>query len=93
MVTGGSKTYHKVTTSLTAEQQEWIRRVAAQAQLEGVSITSADVIRLALSRLQEQLPEGDLRAELIAHVLKEVEQYPGRANRGLPSSAPSPRRS
>jgi hypothetical protein len=88
MVTGGSKTYHKVTTSLTAEQHEWIRRVAAQAQLEGVSIT--DVIRLALTRLQEQLPEGDLRAELVTHVLKEVQQYPGRANRGLPKSSLAP---
>jgi DNA polymerase I-like protein with 3'-5' exonuclease and polymerase domains len=86
MMTGGSKTYHKVTTSLTAEQHEWIRRVAAQAQLEGVSITSADVIRLALTRLKEQLSEKDLRAQLIAHVLKEVERYPGRANRGLPRS-------
>jgi hypothetical protein len=90
MMTGRSKTYHKVTTSLTAEQHEWIRRVAAQAQLEGVSITSADVIRLALTRLQDQLGEGDLRAELIAHVLKEVERYPGRANRGLPRSSPAP---
>jgi DNA polymerase I-like protein with 3'-5' exonuclease and polymerase domains len=86
MMTGGSKTYHKVTTSLTAEQHEWIRRVAAQAQLEGVSITSADVIRLALTRLKEQLSEKDLRAQLVAHVLKEVERYPGRANRGLPRS-------
>lgn len=90
MTTGRSKTYHKVTTSLTAEQHQWIRRIAAQAQLEGVSLTAADVIRLALARLQEQLPEDDLRAELVAHVLKEVEQYPGRANRGLPrSTAPS----
>jgi len=93
MVTGGSKTYHKVTTSLTAEQHEWIRRVAAQAQLEGISITAADVIRLALTRLQDQLPERNLRTELIAHVLKEVEHYPGRANRGLPRSTESPRRS
>jgi hypothetical protein len=90
---GGSKTYHKVTTSLTAEQHEWIRRVAAQAQLEGVSITSADVIRLALTRLKEQLPEKELRADLVAHVLKEVEHYPGRANRGLPRSTASTRRS
>ena len=90
MMTGRSRTYHKVTTSLTAEQHEWIRRIAAQAQLEGVSITSADVIRLALTRLQDQLGEGDLRAELIAHVLKEVERYPGRANRGLPRSSPAP---
>jgi hypothetical protein len=89
MMTGGSKTYHKVTTSLTAEQHDWIRRVAAQAQLEGTSITAADVIRLALSRLQEQLPEDELRTELVTHVLKEVEHYPGRAKRGLPKSAPT----
>jgi chorismate mutase len=93
METGGSKTYHKVTTSLTAERHEWVRRVAAQAQLEGVSITAADVIRLALTRLQAQLPERELRTELVAHVLKEVERYPGRANRGLPRSTEPPRRS
>jgi DNA polymerase I-like protein with 3'-5' exonuclease and polymerase domains len=93
MVPGRSKTYHKVTTSLTAEQHAWIRRVAAQAQLEGVSITAADVIRLALTRLQDQLAERDLRTEFIAHVLKEVEHYPGRANRGLPKPTGSPRRS
>jgi DNA polymerase I-like protein with 3'-5' exonuclease and polymerase domains len=90
MATAGSKTYHKVTTSLTAEQHQWIRRVAAQAQLEGVSLTAADVIRLALTRLQEQLAEDELRAELVGHVLKEVEHYPGRANRGLPRSGGSP---
>jgi hypothetical protein len=69
----------------------WIRRVAAQAQLEGVSITSADVIRLALTRLKEQLSEGDLRAELVAHVLKEVEQYPGRATGGCRNDIWRPR--
>jgi hypothetical protein len=55
--------------------------------------SSADVIGLALTRLKEQLPEGDLRAELVAHVLKEVEHYPGRANRGPPRSPASPHRS
>jgi hypothetical protein len=65
------------------------RRVRSSRVLR-VSITSADVIRLALTRLKEQLPEGDLRAELVAHVLKEVEHYPGRANRGLPKSPPIP---
>ena len=49
-----------------------------------IRLVGADVIRLALTRLKEQLPEGDLRAELVAHVLKEVEHCPGRANRGLP---------
>jgi uncharacterized protein (DUF2267 family) len=80
--------YQKVTTSLTAEQHQWIRRVAAKAQLEGLSINAADVIRLALDRLQDQLPERELRAELVAHILKEARHYPGRAKRGLPKEQP-----
>lgn len=36
------------------------------------------------------LPQGDLRPELAAHMLKEVEHYPGRANRGLPRSPLAP---
>jgi hypothetical protein len=42
------------------------------------------VIRLAITRLRDQLPEDDLRTELIAHVRAEAKQYPGRAGRGLP---------
>jgi len=80
--------YHKVTTSLTAEQHQWIRRVAAKAQLEGLSINAADVIRLALDRLQQQLSERELQAELVTHILKEARHYPGRAKRGLPKEQP-----
>jgi hypothetical protein len=57
---------------------------AAKAQLEGLSINAADVIRLALDRLQDQLSEQKLRDALVAHVLKEAKDYPGRAKRGLP---------
>ena len=76
--------YQKVTTSLTPKQHQWIREVAAKAQLKGLSINAADVIRLALDRLQEQLPEQELRDALVTHVLKEAKEYPGRAKRGLP---------
>jgi hypothetical protein len=41
------------------------------------------MIRLAVTRLQDQLSEKELRKTLIAHVLSEAEQYPGRARRGL----------
>ena len=44
-----------------------------------------DLIRLALSRLQEQVSEKQLHKELAAHVLAEAELYPGRAKRGLPT--------
>jgi uncharacterized protein (DUF2267 family) len=76
--------YQKVTTSLTPKQHQWVRQVAAKAQLEGLSINAADVIRLALDRLQEQLSEQELRDALVTHVLKEAKNYPGRAKRGLP---------
>jgi hypothetical protein len=42
------------------------------------------VVRLALTRLQDQLGERELRKALISHVQTEVEEYPGRARRGLP---------
>ena len=71
--------------SLTPKQHQWIREVAAKAQLNGLSINAADVIRLALDRLQEQLSEQELRDALVTHVLKEAKDYPGRAKRGLPN--------
>ena len=80
--------YQKVTTSLTPKQHQWIRQVAAKAQLEGLSINAADVIRLALDRLQDQLSEQKLRDALVTHVLKEAKHYPGRAKRGLPKEQP-----
>ena len=80
--------YQKVTTSLTPKQHQWVRQVAAKAQLEGLSINAADVIRLAIDRLQDQLSEQELRAALVAHVLEEARHYPGRAKRGLPREQP-----
>ena len=46
--------------------------------------SASDVIRLAVTRLRDQLPEKELRKALIAHVRSEAERYPGRARRGLP---------
>jgi Arc/MetJ-type ribon-helix-helix transcriptional regulator len=80
-----AKTYHRTTVYLTDEQRQWLRRAAAKAQLEGLTVSASDVIRLALSRLQEQVPDKQLHQDLIAHVLAEAQQYPGRAKRGLPT--------
>jgi hypothetical protein len=49
-----------------------------------LSLSASDVMRLAITRLRDQLPEKELRKALIAHVRSEAEQYPGRARRGLP---------
>jgi hypothetical protein len=80
--TAGS--YHRTTIYLTDEQSRWLSRLAAQARLDDVPLSASDVIRLAVNRLRDQLPEKELRKALIAHVRREAERYPGRARRGLP---------
>jgi DNA polymerase I-like protein with 3'-5' exonuclease and polymerase domains len=81
-----AKSYVRTTVYLTEEQRLWLRRVAAQAQLDGVPLSASDVVRLALVRMGAQLSGEDLRRELVAHVKDEVRKYPGRAKRGLPSN-------
>ena len=43
---------------------------------------ASDVIRYALTSLQERLPEEELREAVIKHVHSEAKLYPGRARRG-----------
>jgi hypothetical protein len=76
--------YHRTTIYLTDEQWRWLSRLAAQARLDDLSLSASDVIRLPVTRLQDQLSDKELRKALIAHVRSEAEQYPGRARRGLP---------
>jgi hypothetical protein len=45
---------------LTDEQRQWLGRATAKAQLQGLTVSANDLIRLALSRLQEQVPERQL---------------------------------
>ena len=85
MILRWAKSYHRTTVYLTDEQRQWLRRAAAKAQLDGLIVSASDLIRLALSRLQDQVPEKQLHKELTAHVLAEAELYPGRAKRGLPT--------
>jgi len=59
-----------------------------------LNLSASDVIRYALTSLQERLPEEELWEAVIKHVHSEAKLYPGRARRGLPpdsaSDAPSP---
>ena len=84
MEPASGKVYQRTTVYLTTEQRQWLRRVAAQAQLDELPISASDVARLAVNRLHEQLTEDKLRKALIAHVQAELKEYPGRARRGLP---------
>ncbi len=84
MESRSGKVYQRTTVYLTAEQRQWLRRVAAQAQLNDVPMSASDVVRLAIARLRDQLSDDKLRKALIAHIRAEVEEYPGRARRGLP---------
>jgi hypothetical protein len=36
-----AKTYHRTTVYLTDEQRQWLRRVAARAQLAGLTVSAA----------------------------------------------------
>ena len=76
--------YHRTTIYLTDEQWRWLSRLAAQARLDDLQLSASEVIRLAVTRLHDQLPDKELRKALIAHVRCVAERYPGRARRGLP---------
>ena len=84
-----SRSYHRTTIYLTEEQRQWLTRLAAQARLEGSTLSASDVIRYALTSLQERLPEAELREAVIRHVHSEAKLYPGRARRGLPPGSAS----
>jgi hypothetical protein len=56
--------YHRTTIYLTDEQWRWLSRLAAQARLDDLSLSGSDVIRLAVTRLQDQLVDKELRKAL-----------------------------
>jgi hypothetical protein len=77
--------YRQTKVGLTEAQYGRARQLAALAGHP--SISTSDVIRLAVARLiadhdNERL---DLRLELVAQAHAEVRQYPGRRARGMPS--------
>jgi len=83
------RAYHRTTIYLTEEQRQWLTRLAAQARLDGSTLSASDVIRYALTTVQERMPEAELREAVIKHIHNEAKLYPGRARRGLPrDSAP-----
>jgi Arc/MetJ-type ribon-helix-helix transcriptional regulator len=75
--------YKRVTVYLTDEQHRWAKQAARAAGDE--SLSASDVIRLAVTRLQEAQAGGlDLGRELAEQAWVEVAVYRGRAKRGLP---------
>jgi Arc/MetJ-type ribon-helix-helix transcriptional regulator len=75
--------YKRVTVYLTAEQRQWAKQAARAAGDE--SLSASDVIRLAVTRLQQAQADGlDLGRELAEQAWAEVAVYRGRAKRGLP---------
>jgi Arc/MetJ-type ribon-helix-helix transcriptional regulator len=75
--------YKRVTVYLTEDQHRWARATARATQDE--TISASDVIRLALTRLQQAQADGlELGRELAEQAWAEVAVYRGRAKRGLP---------
>ena len=86
MPTTSGKAYQRSTVYLTDERRQWLRRVAGQAQLDDLPISASDVVRLALTRLQDQLGERELRAMLIALVQTESRNTRAGPDAACPSS-------
>jgi hypothetical protein len=93
MDTPQSRSYHRTTIYLTEEQRQWLTGLPPRPGSSS-TLSASDVIRYALTSLQERLPEEELREAVIKHVHSEAKLYPGRARRGLPPGsapdAPSP---
>lgn len=85
-----TQSYVKVGFFVRPDQRAWLNEVAARAKLDGIDgLSASDVVRLALTRLQAEVGEGlVLTDELVAQAHAEVEQFPGRKNRGLPQRRP-----
>jgi hypothetical protein len=76
--------YKRVTVYLTEDQHRWARAAARATGDEAIS--ASDVIRLALTRLQQAQADGlELGRELAEQAWAEVAVYRGRAKRGLPA--------
>ena len=67
-----------------AERYRWARQVALQTQLEDCALLASDVVRLALERLRAS-DAASLRQALVDQAWRDLQRYPGRAKRGMPT--------
>lgn len=77
-------TYQRQTVFFTPEQRQWLKATTKWLPVEGLS--GSDVVRLALSRLRQDVEDGrlELVEALTSQAHTEVETMAGRRNRGLP---------
>ncbi|GAB3471963.1 hypothetical protein AB1207_24125 [Kineococcus endophyticus] len=77
-------TYSKVAVSLTPQLRSWVKTTPVALGVEGLS--SSDLVRLALTRLQADVKDGlPLTELLIEQAHAEAQELTGRRNRGLPT--------
>jgi hypothetical protein len=62
------------TTYVRPSQLSWLREIRAAALVEGVSVSTSDIVRVALDRLKREGAWPDLKGEL-------VREYRARASR------------
>ena len=76
--------YEKAGFFVTPNQRQWVDDTVHDLKLKGIS--GSDVVRLALDQLRAAVADGtlDLGSELVEQAYREVEQFPGRKNRGMP---------
>jgi hypothetical protein len=71
-----------------ADQDQWLTGLPLKPGSKAPP-SASDIIRYALTSLQERLPEAKLRETVIKHVHNEAKLYPGRARRRLPPDSSS----
>jgi hypothetical protein len=64
MARAESTPFHRTTVYLTQDQRQWLRQLAARAQLDNLSFSASDVIRLALDELKKSMSEHEIRQAL-----------------------------
>lgn len=78
-----SPTYQRATVFFTPQQRQWMKQVSRDLP-DGLSMS--DVVRLAVSRLQDDVTRGlNLVPALAEQAHADAEVFTGRRNRGLPS--------
>jgi hypothetical protein len=77
--------YRKMAVSLRPDQRTWLLSVVRELGMDGVS--ASDLVRLAVDDLRRSVEDGrDVGDELVERAQADLTRFPGRRNRGLPTS-------
>jgi hypothetical protein len=77
--------YRKMAVSLRPDQRTWLLGVVRELGMDGVS--ASDLVRLAIDDLRRSVEDDRaVGEELVQRAQADLTRFPGRRNRGLPTS-------